>query len=242
MATQTLHGACACGRNRYVVEMPPGSMRQAELRYDNTSASRYHSANPLTLWLRVPLPWYTSATFAQFPDETRSSIQRSFLSPFASAHRRVFCGYCGTQLSSWNEHTHDDAEHISLTVGSLLDEDQDLLAELGFLPNSESSDDETADLSTAATPGFARSNNAQTVARSEPSARGAPWFEEIVRNTRLGRLKQQRGGHTTGRVQVEWEVTEWTEGDDADNEGRATPSKRKFGHVEAAEDSDMRNA
>lgn len=233
-------------------------MRQAELRYDNTSASRessftvtsattdhpqgYHSANPLTLWLRVPLPWYTSATFAQFPDETRASIQRSFLTPLASEHRRVFCGYCGTQLSSWNEQTRDDAEHISLTVGSLLDDDQDLLAELGFLPNSDSSDDESTDSSTPAPAGPSRRNNTQTVARSEPSARGAPWFEEIVRNTRLGRLKQQRGGHKSGGVRVEWEVTEWTEGDEADDEGRATPSKRKIDDVEADEDSDMRNA
>lgn len=217
-------------------------MRQAELRYDNTSASRYHSANPLTLWLRVPLPWYTSATFAQFPDETRASIQRSFFSPLASEHRRVFCGYCGTQLSSWNEHTRDDAEHISLTVGSLLDEDQARLAELGFLPTSDSSDDESSNIPPPAPAGSSRSSNTRTVARSEPSARGAPWFEEIVRNTRLGRLKQQRGGHSTGDVHVEWEVTEWTEGDDADDEGRATPSKRKIDDVEAGEDSDMRSA
>lgn len=40
MATQTLHGACACGRNRYVVELPSQHLDQAELRYDNTSASR----------------------------------------------------------------------------------------------------------------------------------------------------------------------------------------------------------
>jgi len=40
MATQTLHGSCACGRNRYVIEIPPGRVQQAELRYDNTSASR----------------------------------------------------------------------------------------------------------------------------------------------------------------------------------------------------------
>lgn len=143
-------------------------------------------------------------------------------------------------MSSWNERTRDDAEHISLTVGSLLDEDQDLLTELGFLPNSDSSDDETADISTATTSGTSRSNDTR-VARSGPSARGAPWFEEIVRNTRLGRLKQQRGGHNTGGVQVEWEVTEWTEADDA-VEGRATPSKRKIDDVEAGEDSDMRNA
>jgi hypothetical protein len=40
MATQTLHGACACGRNRYVVEIPAHQVDQAEVRYDNTSASR----------------------------------------------------------------------------------------------------------------------------------------------------------------------------------------------------------
>jgi hypothetical protein len=40
MATQTLHGACACGRNRYVVEIPAHQVQQAEVRYDNTSASR----------------------------------------------------------------------------------------------------------------------------------------------------------------------------------------------------------
>jgi hypothetical protein len=40
MATQRLHGSCACGRNRYVVELPTQQKQQAELRYDNTSASR----------------------------------------------------------------------------------------------------------------------------------------------------------------------------------------------------------
>jgi hypothetical protein len=184
----------------------------------------------------VPLPWYTSATFAQFPDETRSSIRRSFVSPFTSDHRRVFCGYCGTQLTSWNERTSEDAEHISLTVGSLLDSDQELLEELGLLPHSDSSDEET----TTTVTGPPRASNTQTVLRSEPSARGAPWFEEIVRNTRLGRFKQQRGGHSTSGVQVEWEVTEWTEADEADDEGLATPSKRKIGEVEA-EDSEMRS-
>ncbi|PSN66590.1 hypothetical protein BS50DRAFT_369204 [Corynespora cassiicola Philippines] len=235
MATQTLHGSCACGRNRYVVEMPQAQAQLAELRYDNTSASRHHSASPLTLWLRVPLGWYTSATFAQFPDETRSSIQRTFVSPFASSARRQFCGYCGTQLTSWHEHTRDDADHICLTVGSLLDEDQVLLGQLGFLPTSESSDEETR----LASP--SRSAHARSVARAEPQSRGVPWFEEMVENTRLGRIKQQRGGHSSrdGSVRVEWEVMEWTEADDADDEG-AAPGKRKIGEVDGA-DSDMRS-
>ena len=57
------------------------------------------------------------------------------------------------------------------------------------------------------------------MARSDPQLRGAPWFEEIVKNTALGHFKQQRGGHTSrnGNVKVEWEVVEWTEGDDADD-------------------------
>ncbi|CAO2658056.1 Nn.00g073160.m01.CDS01 [Neocucurbitaria sp. VM-36] len=239
MATQTLHGSCACGRNRYVVQIPSQQVQQAELRYDNTAASRHHSASPLTLWLRVPLLWYTSATFAQFPDETRSSIQRSFISPFASnVHRRQFCGYCGTQLSSWNERTRDEAEHICLTVGSLLDEDQAMLGELGFLPGSESSDDEASVNLAGPSP---RANTQRNVVTSEPQSRGAPWFEEIVQNTRLGRFKQQRGGHSDSGVHVEWEVMEWTEGDDADDEGGApSSSKRKIGDVEAGEDTEMR--
>ncbi|CAG5138445.1 uncharacterized protein ALTATR162_LOCUS362 [Alternaria atra] len=220
--------------------MPKQQIRQAELRYDNTSASRHHSANPLTLWLRVPLPWYTSATFAQFLDETPLSIKRSFTSPYTPNSRREFCGYCGTQLTSWNERTRDEADHISLTVGSLLDEDQEMLGELGFLPSSsESSDDE------ASTVRPAPSSHSRSVARSEPQSRGAPWFEEIVRNTRLGRFKHQRGGHSESGVHVEWEVTEWTEGDDVNDEGSATPSKRKIGDVDDADDADdaeMRSA
>ncbi|KAI8933826.1 hypothetical protein NX059_009528 [Plenodomus lindquistii] len=219
MALQTLHGSCACGRNRYVVEMPAGRVQQAELRYDNTVASRLISASPATIVLRVPLDWYTSATFAQHADESRQQIQRSFVSPFAPHTRRKFCGYCGTQLSSWTERTSDDAEHISLTVGSLLDEDQERLRDLGLLPSSESSD-----------------------LPASPRSAGAPWFEEMVQNTVLGRFKQQRGAHTDNGVLVEWDVVEWTEGDQATthhDHGRATPSKRKVGNVDAGDDTDM---
>ncbi|KAF1974248.1 hypothetical protein BU23DRAFT_553616 [Bimuria novae-zelandiae CBS 107.79] len=236
MAAQTLHGSCACGRNRYVVEIPRTQVQLAELMYDNTSASRHHSASPLTLWFRVPLEWYTSATFAQFPDEDRTSIQRTFVSPFASHARRQFCGYCGTQLTSWHERTREDANHISLTVGSLLDEDQDLLGELGYLPGGESSDE---DITAASGP----LQSTQTVAGSGQQPRGAPWFEEMVKHTPLGRIKQQRGGHTSrdGSEHVEWEVIEWTEDDDADDEGAMTPNKRKIGEVDD-EDTEMRTA
>ena len=166
------------------------------------------------------------------------SIKRSFTSPYTPNSRRQFCGYCGTQLTSWNERTRDEADHISLTVGSLLDEDQEMLGELGFLPSSsESSDDEVSVAGPSRT-----TDRSRSVARSEPQSRGAPWFEEIVRNTRLGRFKQQRGGHTESGVHVEWEITEWTEGDDGDDEGSATPSKRKIGDVDGTDDTEMRSA
>ena len=54
MAARTLHGSCACGRNRYVVEMPQAHTQLAELRYDNTSASRKFSP-PKVASLR---PWH----------------------------------------------------------------------------------------------------------------------------------------------------------------------------------------
>lgn len=87
----------------------------------------------------------------------------------------------------------------------------------------------------------------RSVVRSEPQARGAPWFEEIVENTRLGKIKQQRGGHASndGSVRVEWEVVEWTgeeEAEDADDEGvaAAATGKRKLGELEGGHDTEMR--
>lgn len=121
-------------------------------------------------------------------------------------------------------------------MGSLLDEDQEILGEMGWLPG-DSSDDETAVTRNAPA-------ESRLVERflQPPRVRGAPWFEEMVENTGLGRFKKQRGGHTSrdGNVRVEWEVIEYTEGDDADDEG-TTPGKRKIGEVEEG-DADMRNA
>lgn len=121
-----------------------------------------------------------------------------------------------------------------MTIGSLLDEDQALLADLGFLPGSESSDEDVS------TTGPSRSAPVRTIARNEAHVRGAPWFEEIVRNTRLGRFKQQRGAHSDNGIRVEWEVTEWTGADGSDDEGSsATPSKRKIGEVDRDENARM---
>ena len=49
------------------------------------------------------------------------------------------------------------------------------------------------------------------------SNRGMPYFEELVEDSRLGRIKRRRGGHVDaeGR-EVQWEVTEIEGGDDGD--------------------------
>lgn len=114
-----------------------------------------------------------------------------------------------------------------------------MLGELGFLPGGDSSDDE---VSMHLAGSSSRTNTQRNVVSSEPQSRGAPWFEEIVRNTSLGRFKQQRGGHAESGVRVEWEIVEWTEGDDADDEGGASSSsKRKIGDVEVSDDTEMRS-
>lgn len=167
----------------------------------------------------MPLGWYRSATFAQFPDETPLTIRRTFTSPFSSSTRRQFCGYCGTQLSSWNERTTVDADYISITLGSLLDDDLSVLEEVGLLPSE--SDEETSPV--------------PHHSELSVSSRGAPWFETVVENTPLGRVKRQHGGRTSrdGSVRVEWEIVEFTETDEDLGSGPSNTGKRKLGEVEA---------
>lgn len=68
---------------------------------------------------------------------------------------------------------------------------------------------------------------------------GLPWFEKMVEGSRLGKMKKSWGSRHSdnGRFKVEWEIVEWTEGDD----DSAAPSKRKFGEV-AEPDSVMEGA
>ncbi|KAI9660019.1 MAG: hypothetical protein M1821_001371 [Bathelium mastoideum] len=239
-----LHGSCSCGRNEYVVHLPDNLSRLsstdlAQVYFDSGSANRRHQAAPLTAWLRVPLAWYQSATYAYYPDETHSSIRRTFTSPAVTASdttmvRRQFCGYCGTQLSRWAEDTRRDAEFIALTLGSLVGEDLDRLVGLGLLPEEEDDDDDDDDENYSESYGGDQRGKEQAeeegpssdVARTEPAqersvdlVRGFPWFEAMVTDSRLGRVRRQKGGHVSrdGRTRVEWEVVEL---DGAAGEGR----------------------
>ncbi|TID27016.1 hypothetical protein E2P81_ATG01473 [Venturia nashicola] len=229
------HGTCACGRNTYVIEIPNASSQLAQVYLDNSSSNRRHLAAPITAWLRVPLSWFHSTTYAFFPDETHRTIRRTFVSPFDESTRRQFCGYCGTQISQWRENGQGDADFIHLTLGSLIDEDLDRLRQHGILEfegESEEEDEETT-------------VQAMDMEKHRPVQgslhRGAPWYEELVEKTPLGRIKRQKGGHMTtsndGTVeQVEWEITEWNEEDD---DNAPMPPKRKIGEVEEA-DVEMR--
>ena len=181
-------------------------------------------AAPFTAWLRVPLSWFHSQTLAFFPDETHRSIRRTFESPFEEGIHRNFCGYCGTQLSRWEGSNKSNGNFISLTLGSLFEEDLDKLQDLGVL-DLPTGKEEGDDIAPAASAQLAAFGPAQGVTN-----RGAPWFESMVEESRLGRIKRQKGGHTTsdGSVQVEWEIVEWSEG----GSDPGTPGKRKLGDVE----------
>src|SRR2546421_6283673 len=94
-------------------------------------------AAPITSWLRIPLDWYHSTTYAFFPDETHSSIRRTYTHPRYPDTKRYFCGFCGTPLSYWSERPPLEKNFIYLTLGSLVAEDLRDLEELGLLPEEK---------------------------------------------------------------------------------------------------------
>ncbi|KAF2453457.1 hypothetical protein BDY21DRAFT_374796 [Lineolata rhizophorae] len=276
MGDRRVHGSCACGRNRYIVDFPDnaGSVSSlAEVLIDNSSLNRRTQASPFSAWLRVPLDWYQSSTHAFFPDETHSVIRRTFYTPLSRPPpppppssssaapngpvdvRRQFCGFCGTPLSAWNEATREAADFISLTLGSVLDEDLDVLQRRGLLPGMDDEDEEDERAAEAlASPVDAESGTmvlggggdaAMPVRVVQRTRYGTPWFEELTENSKLGKLTSRRGGRASldGSRRVQWEVVEWTEGDEeGDNEGAggAAGEKRKRGRESGQGDVEMR--
>ncbi|KAK7541087.1 uncharacterized protein J3D65DRAFT_601178 [Phyllosticta citribraziliensis] len=245
-----LHGACACGRNEYVVR-PTSSAQLASVLFDNTRRARaHHAASPFAAFLRVPLNWLSSSTTPFFPDEQPNHIRRTFLEqppPSGSAAypragiRRQFCGYCGTPLSAWHEHTKEDADFISLTLGSLRDSDVRKLEDMGLF-NGSSDEEERQEQVQSESGGTSEVGlqNADLFGPLQVTAeRGAPWFETMIEDSRLGKIRKTRGVYssTDGSVREEWEVVEWSDGvDEGETSGSA---KRKLVDV-ANEDSDVK--
>ena len=170
-------------------------------------------AFPLSAWLRVPLSWYRSTTYAFFDDETHASIRRCYTSPIENNSKRHFCGFCGTPLSFWSEEPETEADYISLTLGSLATSDLRDLEELGLLPKEALEDVEDDKERMETTASFAGNSLV-----SEDAREGLPWFETMVEGSKLGKMSRTRGQSRTGdgRLKVEWEIVEWDDGSEGE--------------------------
>jgi hypothetical protein len=187
----------------------------------------------------VPLTSYQSQTTSFYPDETHSTIRRSFTPRHAPHCKRVFCGFCGTQLSYWSEEPQEEAEFINITVGSLVGEDVRELEEMGLIP-----EDATPSLLTTETHQEPVASHQATRSERQGSVTGLPWFEELIEGSRLGRTGRTRRGmgvSADGSTTVEWEVSEWV--DDESGLEQSSGMKRKIDEAEEHEkDADMRES
>ncbi|KAI9705851.1 MAG: hypothetical protein M1836_005257 [Candelina mexicana] len=264
-----LRGACACGRNHYIITIPPDASESANVIFDNSSEHRKatshslqsrhpsqtnlhplippltgrHQAHPLPVLLRVPLSWYSSFTTSYFADETHTSIRRLYSSPSYPHTRRHFCGYCGSPLSVWHERTREDAGFIEIMVGGLEGEGLRDLKEMGLIQDVEEA-------------GYDRKNERGVEAAGRRDVEGedlgggrevglrsdgVAWFENLVSGSELGRIKRRGGVERSrdGRVRVEWEIVEWN-GTDGGEDGSGTGGPAKRKLEEVDRDVPMR--
>lgn len=62
---------------------------------------------------------------------------------------------------------------------------------------------------------------------------GLDWFETMVEGSRLGRTNTRRHSAQTGPGwKIEWEIVEWVDGDDDDENTGKGNGKRKIGELE----------
>lgn len=203
-------------------------------------------ASPLAAHIRIPLTWYHSATFSEYPDETATQIRRVYENPFERHTRRTFCGVCGTPLTYWSEHPRTEADYIQVTMGSLHREDLGDLEDLGLIPESpiEVPRFEIPAISGRGAVGPSEAISEDSVAATSAALRpnathretdGVPWFDSIIEGSSLGgRLKTTRGTRQSadGTTRIEFEITEYS---DDGNEARGSSGsngKRKLGDRE----------
>ena len=168
-------------------------------------------------------------------------IRRAYSSPHEQHTLRHFCGYCGTPLTFWSEDPRTEADYIQLTLGSLSSDDLGDLQDLGLLPDLDSlpgspSDTGMTEETEAETEGAEEAVTATTTTTTTTTntttgreiVGGLPWFDSLVEGSRLGTIRSTRGGGRSpgGRVRIEWEVVEYTEGEDEDD-GNDTPQSGK---------------
>ncbi|KAG6018043.1 hypothetical protein E4U43_007767 [Claviceps pusilla] len=228
-ALRPLRGGCLCGRNRYIIAMPEDGIQHAQVLFSTERSHQEPLATPLAAYIRVPLSWLHSTTFAFFDDETHTMIRRVYTHPSQEHTKRNFCGFCGTPLSYWSEEPRSEADYINLTLGSLLQEDLQDLEDLGLIPEENEGEGDEQD-KRKEKEGSTRSQG--IVLRQ---SFGVPWFDGMVEGTRLGRLRRTHGiKHSgDGAVKVEWEIIEQSDApegrDDVDVESSSgLPGKRKL--------------
>jgi hypothetical protein len=117
---------------------------------------------------------------------------------------------------------------MNVTLGSLLNESIDQLEALKIIPDTTDDEDglvtggeineedhipsnEEEEGGVEGGPDSPeRARQLSTQSSHSMQGRGMPYFEEMVENSRLGRIKRQRGGQTSqdGRTVVQWEILE----------------------------------
>ncbi|KAJ5912469.1 Glutathione-dependent formaldehyde-activating enzyme/centromere protein V [Penicillium tannophilum] len=253
MGHEPLHGSCSCGRNEYQIIIPDDVTDHASVYFDSSRDNRRFHGTPLSAWLRVPLDWYQSHTTSFYPDETHEAIRRIFTPHHAPQTQRIFCGFCGTPLTFWTEEPAEEADFMSIAIGSLFGDDQHALEDLNLLPEDFDEDAQHADILTSSAPSALTSSREDTsvivpsfsdspaISRSFRHGKidGIPWFEEMVEGSRLGRLmraKRGKGISDDNSTTFEWEISEWhddgTRGiaqEESDSSDKAT-GKRKRGN------------
>jgi hypothetical protein len=167
----------------------------------------------------------------------------------------VFCGYCGTPLTFWTEEPREEADFMSIAIGSLLAEDQRALDELDLLPDDFDEEAPRAGVSTSTTLAPAEDPTSSVIIPSfeEPkisrsfqhgTTRGIPWFEEMVEGSRLGRLMRSRRGKGVSddkSTSVEWEISEWHDDgsvfirQESESSGGSTGKRKRVTQVETEE-------
>ena len=213
------------------------------LRYHDLANSRFRvgraNSTLLPTSLRIPLSWLHSMTYAFYPDETHSSIRRVFTPQYAPLTKRHFCGFCGTTLTHWSEERADEADLVDVNLESLNQSSLGRLGEgiwEGVLPIEREQEQMGS---------TEKSSEELTSTSQGREVRGAPWFEEMVEGSALGRMRRRRGGETSqdGRTRVEWEVVEFDGGEDdgSSSGGAVGVAKRKIGDFGDGDDLLMRS-
>ena len=151
-------------------------------------------------------------------------------------------------MSQWGHATRQEENFINITLGSLRNDDLERLEELGLLqpeeptvrnvtkiqPHLQSEEEPERDVTDTPTEPSRPLPRALFKPTQGAEHRGASWFEELVEDSLLGRIKRQKGRHTStdGSTRVEWEVVEWAANSEDTSEASAPGTgKRKLGEL-----------